>query len=115
MYNISKEFHFSASHQLTGLEDCHPCSRLHGHNYIVRVTLQGELNDVGFVVDYRELEPIKTWIDSVLDHQHLNNVFKFNPTAENMARFIYDKFKPSFPISSVSISETQKTWATYSE
>ena len=42
MYRISKEFHFSASHQLIGLPEDHQCARLHGHNYIVVVELTAE-------------------------------------------------------------------------
>ena len=115
-FSIKKEFSFSASHQLNGLSIDHPCSRLHGHNYIISIELAGGLNNVGFVQDYRELESIKKWIDDTLDHRHLNDIFQFNPTAENMAKFIYDKFKPEYTlISSVAISETPKTWATYAE
>ncbi len=114
-YTISKEFGFSASHQLTGLEENHPCSRLHGHNYIVKVTLGADnLDEIGFVTDYRELEPIKTFVDNVLDHRHLNNVVEENPTAECLAFAIYQRFADQFPeLISVSISETPKTWATY--
>ncbi|HBU96439.1 6-pyruvoyl trahydropterin synthase family protein, partial [Thalassospira lucentensis] len=41
MFTITKQFAFSASHQLAGLDADHPCSRLHGHNYIVEVELKG--------------------------------------------------------------------------
>ena len=57
-YRITKEFHFSASHQLKGLPETHQCARLHGHNYIVKVELSSTtLNDHGFVRDYNELAP----------------------------------------------------------
>lgn len=122
MFKISKEFHFSASHQLHGLYEGHPCQRLHGHNYIIRVTLASEtVNEVGFVQDYGELKPIGKWIDETLDHRHLNDVLgellpNGQTSAENMARYIYQRFKPEFPtLESVSLSETPKTWATYSE
>lgn len=115
MYTISKEFHFSASHQLKGLPDVHPCSHMHGHNYVVTVELQSDkLNDVGFVVDYRELDGIKQWIDNTLDHKHLNDVLPFNPTAENMAKHFFTIFKQLQPcVSAVVVSETQKTSARY--
>ncbi|MBK9723287.1 MAG: 6-carboxytetrahydropterin synthase [Saprospiraceae bacterium] len=115
MLTISKEFHFSASHVLEGLTTDHPCSRLHGHNYIVKIILTGIPDSVGFIQDYRELEPIKKWIDDNWDHKHLNEELPtINPTAENMAIFLYTTFKQQFPkIKSVSISETPKTWATY--
>jgi 6-pyruvoyltetrahydropterin/6-carboxytetrahydropterin synthase len=116
MYSIKKEFQFSASHVLTGLPDSHPCHRLHGHNYIITVELTDiKLNDVGFVTDYRELEPIKKFIDEKLDHRHLNDVFpEMNPTAENLAKRIYSLFKTEFPqLASVTVSETPKTSAKY--
>ena len=72
MFRISKEFHFSASHQLTQMPDDHPCARLHGHNYVVVLELQGEaLNPYGFVRDYLELKAFKDYIDDTLDHRHL--------------------------------------------
>ncbi|RWP82168.1 MAG: 6-carboxytetrahydropterin synthase QueD, partial [Mesorhizobium sp.] len=42
MFHISKEFHFSASHQLTSLPPNHQCARLHGHNYVVVVQLSAK-------------------------------------------------------------------------
>jgi len=115
MYTISKEFHFSASHELKGLPEDHPCTKLHGHNYIVKVEFSNAvLNGVGFVIDYRELQPIKDWIDNKLDHQHLNNVLDFNPTAENMAKYFYEKFKELiWQTSAVEVKETPKTIARY--
>lgn len=118
MYTISKEFHFSASHVLYGLPESHPCSRLHGHNYVVRVEIQSnELNPVGFVTDYRGLDNIKNFIDDRLDHRHLNDWmsgYKENPTAENIARRFFDIFKTWHPgLISVEIQETPKTIARY--
>lgn len=116
MFEISKEFHFSASHQLDGLPTTHPCSRLHGHNYIVRLTLQSHnLNEVGFLRDYRQLNELKRYIDDFWDHRHLNDEFDFNPTAENMARHIYHLAHEMNmdEVAAVSVSETPKTWATY--
>lgn len=115
MFKITKEFHFSASHQLIGLPEDHPCSRVHGHNYVITVELQAvELNQVGFVKDYRALDSIKRYIDDQLDHRHLNDVFHMNPTAEIMAVILFEKFKSEYPeLISVSVSETPKTNAKY--
>lgn len=111
---ISKEFHFSASHILHGLKDGHPCGRLHGHNYILKFHLKGEPNEIGFVQDYNELEPIKKWIDDTLDHKHLNDVFDFNPTVEFMSKYIFDLFKKDFPkLVAIHMSETPKTNCLY--
>lgn len=115
MFKISKEFSFSASHILHGLDECHPCSRLHGHNYVVRVHLKSlTLNDVGFVKDYRALDSVKKYIDEHLDHRHLNELFTFNPSAENIAKHLYDIFSEMIPeIYAIEVSETPKTSAIY--
>ena len=116
MYCISKEFHFSASHQLFGLADDHPCSRLHGHNYVVCVELRSaKLNADGFVRDYRDLDAFKQYLQSSVDHRHLNEVFGRDfTTAERLARIFYDWCKARWPeVSAVSVSETPKSHAEY--
>jgi 6-pyruvoyltetrahydropterin/6-carboxytetrahydropterin synthase len=119
LHTISKDFQFSSSHQLAGLPEEHPCSRLHGHNYTVRLSLSGTLNEVGFVVDYRDLAPFKDYIDNTLDHRHLNDVLEGNPTAERMSVILTHKalgvldLPPSVNRIKVSVSETPKTWADY--
>jgi 6-pyruvoyltetrahydropterin/6-carboxytetrahydropterin synthase len=115
-YRITKEFHFSASHQLKHLHPEHQCARLHGHNYIVKIELSAnELNEYGFVRDYNDLSALKDYIDGTLDHRHLNDVLGHDhTTAENLAKHFYDWCKPQFPeVSAVSVSETPKTWAEY--
>lgn len=122
MFTISKDFTFSASHVLQGLPATHPCSRLHGHNYTVRVELTGTLDPVGFVVDYRDLTPFKEYLDDELDHRHLNDLMGENPTAEHMARklciVVWDMLATMDTAAlervqhiTVAVSETPKTWA----
>ena len=116
MFRITKEFHFSASHQLCDLPEDHPCARMHGHNYIIEVELAApELDANGFVVDYRELKPLKTWIDDELDHRHLNDVFGHDMvTSERLAKEVYDFCTARWvQTSAVRVSETPKTWAEY--
>ena len=115
MYFISKEFEFSASHVLSGLPPGHPCGRLHGHNYRVKVILRAEvLNDVGFVVDYGDLNEFKQYLDANLDHRHLNAVFSFQPSAENLAHYLFTWCVRHWPQTwMVEVSETGKTWAGY--
>lgn len=115
-YTISKDHHFSASHQLSGLRDGHPCGRLHGHNYAIRVELSAsELTGPGFVMDYGDLKPFLTWVDDTLDHRHLNDVVTFNPTAEHLSRWLQAHAEsmlaaPGVTVT-VAVSETPKTWA----
>ena len=115
MYTISKEFHFSASHTLAHLPMTHPCSRTHGHNYIVIAEFNSnQLNHVGFVIDYRQLESIKEYINGKLDHQDLNEVLDFNPTAENIAKYLFNAFRHTFPqLAAITVKETPKTAARY--
>lgn len=115
MYRISKEFHFSASHQLSHLPSDHQCARLHGHNYIVVVELAAsDLNADGFVRDYHELAALKIYIDERFDHRHLNDVLNGPSTAENMARHFYEWARSRWPeVSAVKVAETPKTWAEF--
>lgn len=122
---ISKDFAFSASHQLTGLREGHPCGRLHGHNYTVRVTIASDqLDATGFVVDYGDLQPFGAWLDATVDHRHLNSLAWFhemNPTAENLAQWMAVVLRrsldliPAGALLAVDVSETPKTWASYVE
>lgn len=117
-YVISKEFAWSSSHVLAGLPDGHQCGRLHGHNYIAKVILTADvLNDVGFVLDYGELGFVKDYIDATWDHRHLNDdLGPLNPTAENLARLLGQAVAARVPADvkvAVAISETPKTWATW--
>lgn len=115
MFKIKKQFDFCASHVLACLHPEHPCSRMHGHNYQVILELESDfLNEAGFVKDYRELDDFKKWVDTVLDHRHLNDVFPFNPSAENLAKGIYTVWKCKIPqLSAVVVKETPKTEARY--
>ena len=116
MFTISKEYHFSASHQLFGLAEDHPCARLHGHNYVVEVELQSSaLGPSGFVRDYRELDALKTYIDDVFDHRHINDVLGDDKvTAEHLAKHFYDWCKEKWQeVSAVRVRETPKTCAEY--
>lgn len=117
-YRISKDFAFSASHQLHGLPDGHPCTRLHGHNYRVRVVVSAnQLNSLDMVCDYANLDPLGDWIRDNLDHRHLNDVFTdANLTAEYLACCLLSVtdtqcLLPDSRSLAVGVSETPKTWA----
>lgn len=118
MYTISKEFHVCSSHVLEGLPAGHPCGRLHGHNYVITVELEGDaLDEHGFVLDYGALTAgFGKWLEGVMDHRHLNDVFTFQPSAENLAAHLYRIGVSVFalPIARVGVSETPKTMAWYS-
>lgn len=117
MWTVSKDFTFSASHRLEGLEPGHKCGRLHGHGYRVRVELSSaHLDRHGFVLDYGELSPFAAYLQGQLDHRHLNDVIDFQPSAENLAALLHGVVLDVVPVPAsvtvaVGVSETEKTWA----
>lgn len=87
MYYVKKRLEVSAAHRLK-LSYPSKCTNLHGHNWIVTVECKArELNADGMVTDF---SIIKDKINSLLDHAVLNEVLPFNPTAENIAKWIVD-------------------------
>lgn len=115
MYEIAKTFTFAASHTLDQLPEGHKCRRLHGHNYTVTVILRAPgLNALQMVRDYGDLDRIKTLIDATLDHQHLNAVVSFPPTAERLAQWLCERSRAFFPeVCAVRVAESDRTWAEY--
>ena len=84
MYKIQKTFEICGSHNLR-LNYESPCQRLHGHNWKSTVYMRAKyLDDNGMVFDFTH---IKKRIHDVFDHQNLNDLVQFNPTAENLAAY----------------------------
>lgn len=82
---IAKDFSFCAS-ELRQLPSNHPCSRNHGHNFVVTVALTADgLDPSGFVTDFGELAVFGDYLKSTFDHALLNDVVDFPPTSELLA------------------------------
>jgi 6-pyruvoyltetrahydropterin/6-carboxytetrahydropterin synthase len=120
MHTVGKRFAFSASHVLTAVPEGHKCRRLHGHNYEVEVVCaSAELDGRGMVVDYFDLDPVKRFLDDTVDHRHLNDVVPHEPTAEHLARWLFEQLEVVLPASvadkviAIRVHETPKTWAEY--
>lgn len=115
MYKVSKRMEIAGSHQLS-LDYESKCENLHGHNWIITVYVQAaELDANGMVIDFTHL---KNKIHGTLDHQHLNSVVGFNPTAENMAKWIADEvniIRPGASCYKVSVQESEGNIAIWEE
>ena len=91
MYTLQKTLEISAAHFLK-LDYPSKCADLHGHNWRVTVHLLArELNANGMIMDFTD---IKAKVHGLLDHKTLNDVVDFNPTAENLARYICEALAP---------------------
>ena len=97
IYCISKKLEISASHSLT-LSYESKCSHLHGHNWEIEVFLvsRDHLTSDGMVADFTH---IKQAIHGKMDHANLNEVFDFNPTAENIGKWIIQQFDKCYKVS----------------
>jgi 6-pyruvoyltetrahydropterin/6-carboxytetrahydropterin synthase len=106
---IFKEFHFEAAHLLPNVPEGHKCARLHGHSFLVRLSVAGEAQEpTGWVMDFGDIKAAFKPILSQLDHYYLNDIDGLeNPTSENLARWIWIKLQPALPaLSAVEIRET---------
>lgn len=105
MYEVIKKLEISAAHKLNLNYDS-KCSNLHGHNWKVCVYLRSEeLNENGMILDFTE---IKKRISDKLDHKVINDEVSFNPTAENLAKFILEELAPFCYRAEVEESENNK-------
>lgn len=133
MYRVTREIHFCYGHRLLNYDG--KCRHLHGHNGRAVLSLEAsKLDSRGMVMDFTRIkEVITAWIDDTLDHKmllhrddpalpHLRQlgepvyIMDVNPTAENIARLIYDyAAAQGFPVVEVQLWETASCFATYGE
>ena len=129
MISIAKQYTFDSAHILhnpnwdsnKNSQVFGKCSRLHGHTYILTVEVTGDVTpDDGMILNYFDLDKVvKPYVDGMLDHQFLNDVFKElngRTTAENMVRSIakeiaYLLTTDGVRLASVTLQETPKTFA----
>lgn len=134
MFKIRKKVRFEYAHILDSSYS-KDCQQLHGHSAILEVFLKSDvLNADGMVMDFGELKGYLSGVIDVLDHKTIvsnngphcdsfdkfkvNNIsfVNFNPTAENMCKWIYDELKHNVPqLYKIRIHETESGWASFSE
>jgi 6-pyruvoyltetrahydropterin/6-carboxytetrahydropterin synthase len=133
MFQVTREIPFCYGHRLLHYQG--KCKNLHGHNGVAVITIQSQsLDDLGMVMDFSDIKHVVSrWIDDTLDHRMLLHkddpvvpylkqqgepihTMDVNPTAENIARAIYEFVKSKgFPVTEVKLWETPSCYAVYSE
>lgn len=108
MYYVEKRIEVAMAHSLN-LSYASKCTNIHGHNAIIVVYCKAkELNADGMVADFTQIKKI---IKDLLDHKYVNNFVEFNPTAENLARWICEHVPHCYK---VSFQESENNKAVYS-
>ena len=118
MYEIVVEHTFAAAHALRNYHG--KCENVHGHNYRVQVALEGAaLDENGLLYDFVELKKRLRATSEYLDHQFINELKPFdsiNPSAENIAKFIFDEIQREIrpaALAYVRVWETDTSCAVY--
>src|SRR5438309_10857626 len=131
MFEVTREIRFCYGHRLLNYDG--KCRHLHGHNGRAVITLAADrLDALGMVIDFAHIKKVVNgWIDAALDHKMLLHkddpvlpflraqgepvfVMDVNPTAENIARLIYDyTAAQGFPVVEVRLWETDACYAAY--
>lgn len=110
------EVRFEAAHRLPNVPPGHKCARLHGHSYRVEVHVDGPVDEAaGWVIDFADIQSAIAPLRAQLDHYYLNEIDGLeNPTSENLARWIWQRLKPTLPLlSEVVVRETRTSGCRY--
>ena len=122
MYTLKVEGAFEAAHHINDYPG--KCARLHGHNWVVEAVVKGrELDELGMLVDFKDIkQTLKDTLER-FDHRYLNELAPFkdgvNPTAENLARIIFEElagneiFKRDSVLAAITVFESPKSSVTY--
>ena len=131
MYSVAKRIEFCYGHRLLDYNGV--CAHPHGHNAVAELEIRSStLDGRNMVMDFTDIKrAIKTWVDKELDHKMIlreddplvpvlqgmqEPVFTLdgNPTAERIARLIFDVARDQgLPVARVTVWETPTSWATY--
>ena len=123
MYILRVEGAFEAAHRVVGYPG--KCDRLHGHNWVVEAAFRGtELDDLGMMIDFKTAKAALMAVLDEFDHRYVNELPPFdaavNPTAENLARIIFERLavRPEVTataahLAALTVWETPKSSVTY--
>lgn len=107
-FEITRAFRFEAAHLLPKVPLGHKCRRLHGHSFVVELTVAGDLSSEGWVCDFADLASAWAPLHEQLDHHYLNEVAGLdNPTSEILAAWIWTRIESTLPgLVAVRVAET---------
>lgn len=114
---IFKELTFEAAHRLPNVAPDHKCARMHGHSYRVVIHVGGEVGETsGWVMDFADVSAAAEPVIDELDHQVLNEIEGLdNPTAEHIARWVWDRLASEIAgLSKIVVYETPTSGASHS-
>jgi len=117
MFELKRKYEFHAARKLTSLEEKHPCSKLHGHTFSVKIKVAGnKITNEGWIMDFYHIDAcFKNKVHKELDHKYLNEIEGLsNPTTEHIAMWIWNQLKNDLiNLHSVSVSEGSSYGCTY--
>ncbi|MCR5439366.1 MAG: 6-carboxytetrahydropterin synthase QueD [Selenomonas sp.] len=124
MYTLKIEGAFEAAHHVAGYPG--KCARLHGHNWVVEAVVKGkELDELGMLIDFKVMKKELADVLERFDHRYLNELKPFadgvNPTAENLARIIFEElacrkvFERDSVLYAITVFESPKSSVTYTK
>jgi 6-pyruvoyltetrahydropterin/6-carboxytetrahydropterin synthase len=103
---------FQAAHYLREYKG--KCEKIHGHTFQVEIEIKvAKLDKAGIGIDFTDIK--KRLTEALPDHTLLNDVYPFNPSAENLSRHFYRELKKLYPVKAVTVWESEDASATYSE
>jgi 6-pyruvoyltetrahydropterin/6-carboxytetrahydropterin synthase len=108
---ITKIFRFDSAHKLNDYSG--QCANLHGHTYSLHISVKGEINKNGLVMDFKDLkETVKQKVIAKLDHTYLNDIIE-QPTAENICIWIWRILSKDLKLYEIKLYETPDSYVTY--
>jgi 6-pyruvoyltetrahydropterin/6-carboxytetrahydropterin synthase len=107
----TKVFTFDSAHQLRDYVG--QCANLHGHTYILHVTVNGPVQKNGLIIDFSTIKKVvKKLILDKLDHKYLNDIIN-QPSAENITLWIWKQLENKLPLYEIKLWETPTSFVTY--
>jgi 6-pyruvoyltetrahydropterin/6-carboxytetrahydropterin synthase len=113
---LTKDFRFESAQTLPNVPPTHKCGRMHGHSFLMEITVEGEVNPAtGWIYDHAEISKAMNPLVEMLDHAYLNEIPGLeNPTIELMAGWFWQKLAPQLPgLAEIVIHETPTARCSY--